>query len=311
MPADPQIPSPASRSPRQVQRPASWFPWTSLLLVTGLFLAINAFLEGPREIGRWKMAAAREFWRNAAYGEIQGDLSQVADNQQKALAKVEDALQWSPDEPAFILQRVEWRTDAGQYEGALQDCNVLMEKFGDKVELLLLRQNIFHLLGRHADAVADAQRINNLSKTSGIPPRANALNILAYAKAIGNLELESALQEINEALNSGKNAAYLDTRGYIYYRLGKFDLALKDLDPAVNEVERELKIVTANAALERRATPDIRQYEIKNRKDSQPVAVILYHRALVHEKLGHSAAAAADRKRVRELIGRDGDEKLF
>jgi tetratricopeptide (TPR) repeat protein len=134
---------------------------------------------------------------------------------------------------------------------------------------------------------------------------------LAYAKAIGNVDLESALQEINEALNSDKNAAYLDTRGFIYYRMGKYDLALNDLDPAVKEVEGDLHLLHAHADLERRAAPDIRVYEIQFRKDNEPVAVMRYHRALVHEKLGHSAAAAADRKRVRELIGRDGDEKLF
>src|SRR6187551_3747896 len=111
MPADPQIPPSPTRTSRQAQRPPRWFPWTSLMLVSGLFLGIYAFLEAPREIGRWHMAAAMEFWRNAEYGEIQGDKSQVADNRQKALAKLEDALKWSPEEPSFILQRVEWRTE--------------------------------------------------------------------------------------------------------------------------------------------------------------------------------------------------------
>jgi tetratricopeptide (TPR) repeat protein len=281
------------------------------MLVTGLFLGIYAFLEAPREIGRWHMAAAREFWRNAEYGEIQGDLSQVADNRQKALAKLEDALRWSPEEPTFILQRVEWRTDAAQYDEALRDCNHLIEKFGDEGELLRKRETILHLLGRHAEAVADAQRIDNLSKTSGIPPRANALNELAYAKAIGKIDLESALKEINEALTSQRNAAYLDTRGFIYYQMGKYELALKDFDPAANEVAEELKILDARSGLERRTNPDIRKYEIDTRKGNKKLAPIFYHRALAREKLGHSAAAAADRKRVSELIGSEGDEKLF
>ncbi|MFN0018642.1 MAG: tetratricopeptide repeat protein [Pirellulaceae bacterium] len=312
MPADPQIQPPPSRTSRQVQRPPRWFPWTSLMLVTGLFLGIYAFLEAPREVGRWHMAAAREFWRNAEYGEIQGNLSQVAENRQKALAKLEDALKWSPEEPTFILQRVEWRTDAAQYDEALRDCNHLIEKLGEEGGLLQERATILHLLGRHAEAVADAQRIDNLSKTSGMPSRANALNGLAYAKAIGKIDLESALKEVNEALTSQRNAAYLDTRGFIYYQMGKYELALKDFDPAANEIADRLKIRDAKSGLEGRTNPDIRKYEIDTRKlNKMMIAPIFYHRALAHEKLGHAAAAAADRKRVRELIGREGDEKLF
>lgn len=281
------------------------------MLVAGIFLGINAVLEGPREIGRWHLAAAREFWRNADYGEIQGDRSQVVDNRQKGLAKLEDALKWSPEEPSFLLQRAEWRSEVGEYEGALQDYNVLMEKFGEEVELLLLREKVYHLMGRHAEAVVDAERVNNLGKTSGIPSRAVALNIVAYAKALGKIDLDSALQEINEAIKFNRNAAFLDTRGFIYYQMGKYDLALKDLDPAVSEMNRKLGMTQQESDLRKRAEPDIRKYEIELRKANEQFAVFYYHRALIHEKLGHSAAAAADRKRVRELIGRDGDEKLF
>ncbi len=281
------------------------------MLVTGIFLGVSAFLEYPREIGRWHLAAAREKWRDAEYGVIQGDLSHVADNRQQAFAKLEDALKWSPEERSFIVQRAKWKLDAGQYEEALRDCNRLLEKFGDGVELLQLRERTHHLMGNHAEAVADAQRVNNLSKTSGIPPRADALNGLAYAKAIGKIDLDSALNDINESLRSETNAASLDTRGFIYYQMGKSDRALQDLEVAVREADKWLRFHRPKEDMKRRVTPDIREFEIKLRKDQQPIAVILYHRALAHEKLGHIAAAAADRQRVRELIGRDGDEKQF
>lgn len=281
------------------------------MLVTGIFLGANAFLQYPHEIGRWYLAAAREKWRDAEYGAIQGNLSLVAGNRQQAFSKLEDALKWSPEERSFIVQRAKWKLDAGQHEEALRDCNRLLEKFGDGVELLQLRERTHHLMGSHAEAVADAQRVNNLSQTSGIPPRAHALNGLAYAKAIGKIDLDSALNEINESLKSEKNAAYLDTRGFIYYQMGKCDRALQDLEVAAREEDEWLRFLRTNVDMKRRVTPDIREFEIKLRKEQQPFAVILYHRALAHEKLGHAAAAAADRQRVRELIGRDGDEKLF
>lgn len=311
MPTDPQIPSSSSRTPRQAERAPRWFPWTSLMLVTGIFLGFYAYWEAPAEIGRWHLAAAREFWREADYGEIQGNLSQVSENRQKAFAKLEDALSWSPEEKSLLFQRAQWNLDSGQYEEALLDNNRLLERFPDELALLGLRAKIFHLLGRHAEAVKDAEHINNLSKTSGNPPRASALNELAYAKAIGKIDLDSALQEINDALESEKHPAFLDTRGFIYYQMGKYELALKDLDPAAEFYEESARTHAELVPLHRRVTPDIRKFEIELRQQNEPYAVIFYHRALVHEKLGHAAAAAADRKRVRELIGRDGDEKLF
>ena len=311
MPTDPQIPSPSSRTPRQAEKSPRWFPWTSLMLVTGIFLGFYAYVNAPAEIGRWHLAAAREYWREAEYGEIQGNLSLVSDNRQKAFAKLEDALTWSSEEKSFLLQRAQWKLDSSQYEEAFLDSNRLLERFPDDVKLLQLRERTLHLLGRHAEAVKDAKHIDNLSKTSGNPPRASALNELAYAKAIGKIDLDSALQEINDALKSEKHAAFLDTRGFIYYQMGKYELALKDFDPAVNELEAVIKFLDANSAQLRRVSPDIRKYEVGIRERNEEIAPIYYHRALAHEKLGHAAAAAADRKRVRELIGRDGDEKLF
>lgn len=281
------------------------------MLVTGIFLGVYAFLEYPREIGRWHLAAAREHWRDAEYGQIQGDLSLVADNRQQAFAKLEDALKWGPDEREFVLQRAMWRMDSGQLEEALSDINYLLERFPDELDLLRLQGKTLHWLGRHAEATRSAERINNLSKTSGNPPRAQALNELAYTRAIGKIDLDIALQEINESLKSERNPAYLDTRGFIYFQMGKYQDALKDLGPAADIYEQITRFQSESLAIRRRVEPDIRRFEIKLREDNEPLAVIFYHRALVHEKLGHTAAAAADRKRVRELIGRDGDEKLF
>ena len=311
MPADPQIPPPTSRPPRATPPQPPWFPWKSILLVSGLMLGVFAVLETPREIGRWHLAAAREHWRDAEYGEIQGDLTLVAENRQKAFAKLDDALKWSPQDLGFLWQRAEWRIELGEYEGALLDSNRLLESFPDDLSLLRLRGKTLHLLARHVEAVKDAEHINNLSKTSGNPQRAVALNEVAYSKAVGKIELESALKEVNEALKSERHAAFLDTRGFVYYQMGKYDLALKDLESAANQYEAILKFLAESAAKRRKGVPDIRKEEVNARKDNEGAAVVLYHRALAHEKLGHAAAAAADRKRVRELIGRDGDEKLF
>lgn len=313
MSSGPSTPQPLSRTPRGApQKSPRSFPWTSILLVSSLFLGVLAVFEAPREIGRWHLAAAQEHWDEAEYAALQGDGTRAAENRATAFAKLENALKWSKEEPDWLKKRAEWKLDASRSEEALADINALMSKVGEDRERLELRSKIYQHLGRHGDAVKDLETVNNLSKVSGVPPRATALNNLAYAKAVGGLQLDSALKEINEALNSEKHDAFLDTRGFIHYRQGKYDLAMKDLDLAAKGAERILALLGRTATENRRAAPDVRKYELTLRKmGKEPTAVILYHRSLAHEKLGHSAAAAVDRKRVFELIGREGDEKLF
>ena len=61
------------------------------------------------------------------------------------------------------------------------------------------------------------------------------LNEKAYFSALSGLEVEDGLKTINEALNLAgtDNPAMLDTRACIQYRLGKYDLALNDMNVAI------------------------------------------------------------------------------
>jgi len=62
------------------------------------------------------------------------------------------------------------------------------------------------------------------------PVNPDCLNSLAYSYAEDNTHLEEALKYINAALVVAPgNAAYLDTKGWVYYRQGRYDHALKEL----------------------------------------------------------------------------------
>jgi tetratricopeptide (TPR) repeat protein len=65
------------------------------------------------------------------------------------------------------------------------------------------------------------------------PDNPIALNYLAYLWADRNIRLDTALDYVNRALKTEpKNAAYLDTRGWIHFRAGRFPNALKDIQRA-------------------------------------------------------------------------------
>jgi predicted Zn-dependent protease len=65
------------------------------------------------------------------------------------------------------------------------------------------------------------------------PDHADCLNTQAYALAEDNTRLDEALKQINTALTAEPdNAAYLDTRGWVYFRQGKYTEALRELKRA-------------------------------------------------------------------------------
>ena len=64
------------------------------------------------------------------------------------------------------------------------------------------------------------------------------LNALAYGRALANVELDQALNDINEALSYQPDDPDLrDTRAWVYYQLGRYDEAFADADFSVKAKE--------------------------------------------------------------------------
>jgi tetratricopeptide (TPR) repeat protein len=237
-----------------------------------------AYVQTPREIARWYLAAAQ--------------VEREAKNKELADQYITRAQAWMPE---ILLMRSQWRHEDGDYSAALDDLTALAEHFPDDPAILSARATEYQHLGRHDEAIADWKSLDRLSMTGGIPSREQALNGLAYARAVAKRELDEALKGVEEALKiAPRDPMILDTRGFILYHQGKHDAALADMNEAVKGVEDLYK-----------------QPPTSRRIDAQGVAVVRYHRALVLEKLGRFAEAKADRARAKLLIGREPDETLF
>lgn len=269
-----------------------WTNRLAILLVVLLALGPVVYLEGPAEIARWYQAAATERW--------------LAGDKQAALARLETALQWAPDQADAFVCRAEWRLEDQEFLKAGEDYSAALERDPAHVGALIGRSQASQYLGRHKDAIQDWKRLVDLGRASSGRQRAILLNGLAYAQALGNVELKEALENILQAINlAGENSAMLDTRGYIHFCAGKYQLARPDLDLAVASMEREVQLMERT-----RDYVDRREFERQLRETRKSLAVIRYHRALLLEKLGKPKEAETDLRRVREL-GYEPNPKLF
>ena len=97
-------------------------------------------------------------------------------------------------------------------------------------------------IGYVMDRMGDFKKaVMNLYKALEIDPKnANAHNSLGYIFTQANLNLEEALKECKTAVSIDKNnPAYLDSLGWVYYKLGRVKQAKIYLNKA-------LKIAPAN-----------------------------------------------------------------
>lgn len=225
-----------------------------------------------------------------------------ADDLPAALTNLDQAIHWVPTEKEYLGMQVQYlalrvqvRRELGDYQGALADCDRLLEILPKESSCHLLRGSIRQQLGQHVEAIDDL----NLAVEYRHPHDPTPFNGRAYTRALANMQLEDALKDADTALeySGGNNSAILDTRGYVHYLLGNNEEALKDLERAVKlaEDEKEQDLKSYGAAR------DSSQLAYRKRKTDENLAVILHHRGLVHEKLGHVEQAKSDLKRGDEL----------
>jgi tetratricopeptide (TPR) repeat protein len=130
-------------------------------------------------------------------------------------------------------------------------CNALITRFNDagsatiritradtaRYNLFLNRGAAYARSGDSVRAKADFERAVNLTTEAleeGGKPLLTEYNRSCWARAVTNIELDLALLHCNEALRLAPDAAFiLDSRGFLFLRLGKTEDAIKDYDAAL------------------------------------------------------------------------------
>ncbi|HYU44988.1 MAG TPA: tetratricopeptide repeat protein [Terriglobales bacterium] len=133
---------------------------------------------------------------------------------------------------AQINSRLRRFDDARQ---ALDKAEQLSTKPDDKEYVWFLRGSTFEREKRYAEAEEQFKKV-----LASDPQHASALNYLGYMLADQNTKLEEALGYIKKALElEPTNGAYLDSLGWAYFRLGKYELAEENLVKASQKINTD------------------------------------------------------------------------
>jgi tetratricopeptide (TPR) repeat protein len=129
----------------------------------------------------------------------------------------------------IIYTRAKRWTDAEQ---ALDKAEQLSTKPEDKAYVQFLRGDLYQRQKMFDQADAEFRKV--IDSTPPTDPQAAAtLNYLGYMNADRGVKLEESLGFIKQALTlEPNNSAYLDSLGWVYYKLGKYDLAEESLNKA-------------------------------------------------------------------------------
>ena len=287
-----QTQPPNAMEPLKQSRMASLFSTLVIVFMVAIVVIPLFYTSLSDEVGRWRLAAA---WEQRLDGELE-----------TAISTLNSALELDPNHLKIYLQRAEWYDQLGDHEAALRDYNKVNELADNDRRMLLGRAMVYHRMGKPAESIRDLEQLLEGSRGAN---RAIAWNLLAYLRALNSTDLDQALSDIDKSIDKiGPAPALLDTRGFIRYQLGEFEAARDDLEEAVEEYSRDLgrhrQLEGGNRIV------DLRVYQLELHAAKEALAVVVYHRGMIYEKLGELNRAKADFDQVRDL-GFEPNEDLY
>src|ERR1700751_4419543 len=198
-------------------------------------------IDTYREAKQWQQATAVA---KEAVQKIPGDrglqmvyAAQLADSGQpdKALAEVQSLLKGKPEDRDVYITLAQMHTRLKRWDDAqqaLDKAEQLSTKPDDKEYVYFLRGSTFERQKKYDQAEEMFRKV-----LANDPQNSMTLNYLGYMLADRGVKLEEALGLIKKAVElEPSNGAYLDSLGWAYYRLGKYDQAEEQLVKASQRI---------------------------------------------------------------------------
>jgi tetratricopeptide (TPR) repeat protein len=266
------------------------------VFVLGLVLWGYAFL--PQEIARWYHASARNALSDRDFDEV--------------IEKANKGLSWNPDYTELLGLRAAVNLELDELELALKDFDRMIEIAAldnqlteADISALAARTVALQRLNRFQEAVDTwteivdyrKQQFQERKDDASRQQYALSLNNRAYTQAQGKIDIPTALEDINEAieiLGREDDPIFIDTLGYLLLVDGNLEDAKFYLEQAVALAKtQDAKKREQIRALMQRVV-DQRALEAELKRLDENYAVILHHRGEVYEAIGEVEQADAD-----------------
>ncbi len=158
---------------------------------------------------------------------------------ENSLAVLRQALTFHKDDPDLLGLYGNTLSQLGRENEAIEPLKKALEANPDDVNAIAALAALYDKLKmwQKSDSLYEAA----LEK---YPDNPLLLNNYSYSLSERGVQLERALQMINKALEKEpENGAYLDTKGWIYYQLGKYRQALEFVQKALEVRENSAEVI--------------------------------------------------------------------
>src|SRR5437868_6564767 len=170
--------------------------------------------------------------------------AQLADMGQvdQAVTDVRTLLKGGPEDRDVYVRLGIIYTRAKRWNDALEalsKAEQLSTKPDDKAYVYFLRGDLYQRQKMFDQAETEFKRVLNSTPPTD-PQAAATLNYLGYMNADRGVKLDESLNYIKQAITfEPNNPAYLDSLGWAYFKLGKFDLAEENLNKAASHMSSD------------------------------------------------------------------------
>jgi tetratricopeptide (TPR) repeat protein len=198
-------------------------------------------IDTYREAKQWPQATAVA---KEAVQKMPGDRdlrmvldAQLADNGEvdKSIGDVKSFLKGGPEDREVYIRLSIIYTRAKRWKeamDALAQAEKLATKPDEKAYVSFLRGDVYQRQKMYDEADTEFRKVLSLVSPAD-PQTAATLNYLGYMNADRGVKLEESLSFVKQALVlEPNNGAYLDSLGWVYFKLGKYDLAEESLNKA-------------------------------------------------------------------------------
>ncbi len=146
-----------------------------------------------------------------------------------AVADFNQAISLDPSDSEYLIERGNTHDARGDLDRAIADHSAAIKVNPNSANAFNSRGAALQRKGDYARAAADYAQVTKLQ-----PKSPEAWSALCWARAIGERDLQQALQACNEALRIKPDAIdALDSRGFVQLKLNRIDAAIADYDAAL------------------------------------------------------------------------------